>query len=98
VDAIMRRLQGSAEKAPIMRFGALPMRMGVAGIWILPSRLGESRNERSNAGDQSVANVVEFYIPTTFRKRMEVDAAAAAREADRVLSVREEIRLKDPLL
>jgi hypothetical protein len=46
------------------------MRMGVAGIWILPSGLGESRNERSNAGDQSVANVVEFYIPTTFRKRM----------------------------
>jgi hypothetical protein len=70
VDAIMRRLQGSPEKAPIMRFGALPMRMGVAGIWILPPRLGESRNERSNPGDQSVANVVEFYIPTTFRKRV----------------------------
>jgi len=46
------------------------MRMGVAGIWSLPSRPVPSGNERGNAGDQPMANVVEFYIPNTFQKRV----------------------------
>jgi hypothetical protein len=46
------------------------MRVGVGGIWSLPSRPDERRNERSNAGDQPVANVVEFYIPNTLQKRV----------------------------
>ena len=70
VDAVMRYMQGTPKKTAIVRFGALSMRMGVAGIWSLPSRPVPSGNERGNAGDQPMANVVEFYIPNTFQKRV----------------------------
>lgn len=32
VDEIMRHLQGSAEESAVVRFGSLPMRVGVAGL------------------------------------------------------------------
>jgi hypothetical protein len=70
VDAIVRPMQGTPKKAAIVRFGALSMRMGVAGIWNLPSGPDQSGNGRRKAGDRSVANVVEFYVPSTFRKRV----------------------------
>ena len=66
----MRYMQGTPKKTAIVRFGALSMRMGVAGIWSLPSGPVPSGNERSNAGDQPMDNVVEFYIPNTFQKRV----------------------------
>lgn len=64
----MRGMPGTLKKAAIVRFGALSMRMGVGGICFIPSRPDEG--ERRKAGEQRVANVVEFYVPSTFRKRV----------------------------
>jgi hypothetical protein len=46
------------------------MRMGVAGIWSVPSGPEQSGRDGRKAGERLVANVVEFYIPSTFRKRV----------------------------
>jgi hypothetical protein len=70
VDAVMCHMQGTPQKAAIVRFDSLSMRIGVAGIGSLPSGPEQSGNERRKAGERSVANVVEFYIPSTFRKRV----------------------------
>jgi len=70
VDAIMRRVQSTPKKTSIVRFGALSLRMGVAGIWSLPSGPDPSGYARSNPGDQPVANVIEFYVPKAFRKQL----------------------------
>jgi hypothetical protein len=68
VDAIMRGVQGAPEKAAIVRFGALSMRMGVAGIWVVPSGLDPIGDQRSKTGDRPVAILVKFHVPNTFRK------------------------------
>jgi hypothetical protein len=70
VDAVMRGMQGTPEKAAIMRFGSVSMRMGVAGIWNLPSGLKPGIHGGRKSGERAVANVIEFYIPNTFRKRV----------------------------
>ena len=66
----MRGLQGTPEKAAIMRFGALSMWMGVAGIWVVPSGLDPSGGQRRKTGGRSVAIVVRFYVPRAFQKRL----------------------------
>lgn len=66
----MRGMQGTAQKVAIVRFSSLSMRMGVAGIWLVPSRPDQRGHDRRKAGDRVVANVVEFYIPSRFRKRV----------------------------
>lgn len=68
MDAIMRGVQGAPEKAAIVRFGALSMRMGVAGIWVVPSGLDPIGDQRSKTGDRPVAILVKFHVPNTFRK------------------------------
>lgn len=61
-------MQGTPEKAAIMRFSSMSMRMGVAGIWNLPSGLESGSCGRGKAGERAVANVIEFYVPRSFRK------------------------------
>ena len=68
VDAVMRGMQVAPEEAAIMRFNSVSMRMGVAGIWNLPSGLGQAGWGRRKTGEGAMANVIEFYIPATFRK------------------------------
>lgn len=64
----MRAMQNTPKKVAIVRFGVLSMRMGVARLWSLLFRSDQSGKERRKAGDRPVANVVEFYIPSTFRR------------------------------
>ena len=64
----MRGMQVAPEEAAIMRFNSVSMWMGVAGIWNLPSGLGQIVCRRRNTGGGAMANVIEFYIPATFRK------------------------------
>jgi len=46
----------------------MSIRMGVAGIWNLPSGLGQIICGRRKTGAGAMANVIEFYIPASFRK------------------------------
>lgn len=48
----------------------LSMRMGLAGLRSIPFGLGRSGRRRRKAGGQLVADVVEFYIPSTFQNRL----------------------------
>jgi hypothetical protein len=70
VDEVMCFMQGASEKAAVVRFGSVSMRMGVAGARSVKNgerlRITRQRNQR----EQPVAKVIEFYIPSTFRKRM----------------------------
>lgn len=68
VDAFMRGMQVAPEEAAIMRFNSMSMRMGVAGIWNLPSGLEQIGCGKRKTGEGAMANVIEFYIPATFRK------------------------------
>ena len=65
----MRDMQGTPEKVAIVRFGSLSMRMGVVGMLNWRFGLNQSTNEGREAGEP-VANVIEYYIPSTFRKRV----------------------------
>ncbi len=62
----MRGMQVAPEKVAIMRFDSVSMRMGVAGIWQLPS--GLTQGGRWKAGEREMANVIQFYVPINFRK------------------------------
>lgn len=69
VDEVMRRVQDAFTKGAIARFRALSMRMGMEGARKLRAR---DQAGTSKLGGQKVTNLVEFYIPTTFRKRLKV--------------------------
>lgn len=60
VDAFMRGVQGAVAKVKTLRFGALRVRMGM-------ERLGVGRNVGNKGA--AVAKVIEFYIPSSFRKK-----------------------------
>jgi hypothetical protein len=70
VDEVMCRMQGAYKKAAIVRFRPLPMRMGMAGA--RKRRTEMTRRGLASSEAKPVTNVVEFYIPTTFRKRLKV--------------------------
>ena len=62
-------MQGTSKEAAIVRFSPLSMRMGMAGI----SKLRADVTSREcKLGDCQVTNVVEFYIPSTFRTPVKV--------------------------
>ena len=70
MDAFMPNVQDPPKKVAIVRFGPLFLWVGVAGIRKLSPRPKPDHNDCRKAGDRSVANVVEFYIPSTFRKQV----------------------------
>jgi hypothetical protein len=70
VDEVMCRMQGASKEAAIVRFRPLSMRMGMAGARKL--RAEATMRGTSELGGAQVTNVVEFYIPTSFRKRLKV--------------------------
>lgn len=66
MDAILCRLQSSAEKIAPMRFRALPMWVGVG--WRTRSKLGcLGSNEPTEGLGLIVAKLIEFYVPENFR-------------------------------
>ena len=70
VDEVMCRMQGPSKEVAIVRFRPLPMRMGMAGA--RKRRADMTRRGLASSEAKPVTNVVEFYIPTTFRKRLKV--------------------------
>ena len=66
MDAIVRRLQSIIEKIASVRFRALPVWVGVGRL--AGSQFGdmEARKKRRR-GDTTMAKVIEFYVPETFR-------------------------------
>lgn len=61
MDAFLCGVQSALAKIKALRFGALSMWLGVA----------RSRAIRNGAGQKgvAVAKIIEFYIPSNFRKR-----------------------------
>ena len=66
VDAVMRGVQGTPEKTPVVRFRPLSLRLGVAGT----SRVKQADRVCGNIvkAGMAVAKIIEFYIPSDFRK------------------------------
>jgi len=65
VDEVMRDLQGASAEVEAVRFCPLSMRVGVVD---LPENRWQ-RIETREEGELTVAKVIEFYVPVTFRKR-----------------------------
>ena len=64
VDEVMRRVQSPSAKAAVVGHGAVRVRMGV-----VRTPRSEDRKTRCKSGRQGcMAKVIEFYIPSTFRK------------------------------
>lgn len=69
MDAIMRGVQSPSEETQIERFPPLSVRMGVAWLVGFLARLYLGKTTE-DLKDATVAKVIEFYIPTTFSKRV----------------------------
>ena len=66
VDAIVRRLQSIIEKIASVRFRAMPVWVGVGRL--TGSQFGYmGARKKRRSGDTTVAKVIEFYVPKTFR-------------------------------
>jgi len=67
VDEILCRLQESVEETAPVRFGKVPLRMGMGRLSGLQfGRVGDEQNEGLGL---TVAKVIEFYVPNIFRPR-----------------------------
>jgi len=67
VYEIMRCLQGTFAQAAVVRFRALSMRMDLVGLLEFES-WWKSACRRNLIEEIVMAKVIEFYIPTRFRK------------------------------
>lgn len=61
MDEIMCGVQSDPEKAQAVRLGPLPVRLGVVGA------LMKGADEKA---ETIVAKVIEFYVPSSFRKNV----------------------------
>ena len=61
MDAFLCGVQGALAKIAALRFSALYVRLGVAGSRAIRNRAGQKGG--------AVAKIIEFYIPSSFRKR-----------------------------
>lgn len=68
MDAILCCLQSLIEKVASMRFRTLPVWVGVG--WLAGSQFGcMGTRKKLTIGDTTVAKVIEFYVPDSFRKK-----------------------------
>jgi len=64
----MRGVQVAPSENAVVRFGPLPVRMGMAGLGIM--KTADAWGEIEVLGRKPMAKVIEFYVPNSFRKCM----------------------------
>jgi len=77
VDAFMCNLQSALAKITALRFCSLSVRLGMAGA--------RSVTDEAGLKEESVAKIIEFYVPTNFRTK---DKWVPAQNRGRVIEFR----------